>query len=128
LGFKQDKIIYDKQPRKYGKSKWTLSKKIKMFIDSFISFSYFPIRIVTIVGFVLSFISIIWIIYIIVGTISLRITSPGWPTLICVILFGFGITNISLGIIAEYLWRTLDSSRKRKAFIIDKVYEISSSK
>jgi dolichol-phosphate mannosyltransferase len=125
LGFKQDKIVYDKQPRKYGKSKWTLSKKIKMFIDSFVSFSYFPIRLVTIVGFILSFISIIWIIYIIFGTIFLYITSPGWPTLICVILFGFGITNISLGIIAEYLWRTLDSSRRRKAFIIDKIYDIS---
>lgn len=125
LGFKQGKIIYDKQPRKHGKSKWTLSKKIKIFIDSFVSFSYFPIRLVTIIGFILSFISIIWIIFIIFGTIFEYITSPGWPTLICVILFGFGITNILLGIIAEYLWRTLDSSRRRKAFIIDQIYDIS---
>lgn len=124
LGFKQDKIIYDKQPRKHGKSKWTLSKKIKIFIDSFVSFSYFPIRLVTIIGFILSFISIIWIIVIIFGTIFKYVTSPGWPTLICVILLGFGITHIALGIIAEYLWRTLDSSRKRKAFIIDNIYDI----
>jgi len=122
MGLKQDKIIYDKRPRKYGKSKWTLSKKIKMFIDSFVSFSYFPIRLVTITGFVLSFISIIWIIYIILGTIFWNIADRGWPTLICVILFGFGITNISIGIIAEYLWRTLDYSRKRKPFIIEKIY------
>ena len=40
-------------------------------------------------------------------------------------MIGFGITNISLGIIAEYLWRTLDASRKRPVFIIDEMIEIN---
>ena len=51
LGFKQSRVSYKKEPRKGGKSKWTLSKKIKLFIDSFIAFSYFPIRFVTFIGF-----------------------------------------------------------------------------
>ena len=38
-------------------------------------------------------------------------------------MVGFGITNISLGIIAEYLWRTLDASRKRPVFVIDEIIE-----
>jgi hypothetical protein len=37
---------------------------------------------------------------------------------------GFGVTNISLGILAEYLWRTLDASRKRPPFVIDEVADI----
>jgi dolichol-phosphate mannosyltransferase len=40
-------------------------------------------------------------------------------------MIGFGITNISLGIIAEYLWRTLDASRKRPVYIIDRVLDLS---
>ena len=49
----------------------------------------------------------------------------GWPALTSILLLGFGITNISLGIIAEYLWRTLDSSRKRPVFIIDEIIELN---
>ena len=45
--------------------------------------------------------------------------------LISIITLGFGITNISLGIIAEYLWRTLDSSRKRPTFIIDEIIDLN---
>lgn len=51
--------------------------------------------------------------------------ASGWPALLSILMVGFGITNISLGIIAEYLWRTLDSSRKRPVFIIDEVWEES---
>jgi dolichol-phosphate mannosyltransferase len=51
----------------------------------------------------------------------------GWPMLSSILLLGFGITNISLGIIAEYLWRTLDSSRKRPVFIIDQIFELKNN-
>ena len=53
LGYKQNTISYNKQVRKNGKSKWTVSKKIKLFIDSFVAFSFAPIRFVTIIGFIL---------------------------------------------------------------------------
>ena len=45
--------------------------------------------------------------------------------LMSILMIGFGITNISLGIIAEYLWRTLDASRKRQVFIIDEIKELN---
>ena len=49
----------------------------------------------------------------------------GWPMLSSILLLGFGITNISIGIVAEYLWRTLDASRKRPVFIIDEIIELN---
>lgn len=49
----------------------------------------------------------------------------GWPQIMSILLLGFGITNITLGIIAEYLWRTLDASRKRPLFIIDEIIELN---
>ena len=124
LGFRQSSIIYDKGERYAGKSKWTLSKKIKLFIDSFVAFSYAPIRFVSIVGFSMAFLGFLWAIYVVFHTLFMHDIKPGWPALLSVLMIGFGITNISLGIIAEYLWRTLDASRKRKVFIIDRIVDI----
>lgn len=127
LGYSQSSIEYVKVSRKIGKSKWTLSTKIKLFIDSFVAFSYAPIRFVTIMGIIFSTGGFFWTIYILIRKILIGNLSPGWPALISVLLIGFGITNISIGIIAEYLWRTLDASRKRPVFIIDEIIELNQS-
>jgi dolichol-phosphate mannosyltransferase len=124
LGYKQVTIGYDKKTRTKGKSKWTISKKIKLFIDSFVAFSYAPIRFVTIIGILLFITGISWSAYLIIRKLAFNDLESGWPALMSVLLTGFGITNISLGIIAEYLWRTLDASRKRPVFIIDEIIEL----
>jgi dolichol-phosphate mannosyltransferase len=125
MGFRQANISYRKRERKTGVSKWTMSKKIKLFIDSFVAFSYAPIRFVTIVGIAFFFIGVLWTIYIVVRKIFFHDLAAGWPALMSILMIGFGITNISLGIIAEYLWRTLDASRKRQVFIIDDIKELN---
>jgi polyisoprenyl-phosphate glycosyltransferase len=121
MGFRQTTIDYDKQARKAGKSKWTFSKKVKMFVDSFIAFSFAPIRFVTFVGVLLFILGGIFGSYIVLRKLIYNDLQQGWASLIAVLMLGFGITNISLGIIAEYLWRTLDASRKRPVFIIDDI-------
>lgn len=123
LGFLQTSILYDKIERKIGNSKWTISKKIKMLIDSFVAFSYAPIRLVSFVGILFFMIGIFWSIYIVSRKLLYNDVASGWPALTSILLLGFGITNIGLGIIAEYLWRTLDASRKRPVFIIDEIIE-----
>ena len=124
LGFKQTAIYYKKESRKKGKSKWTISRKIKLFIDSFVAFSYAPIRFVTIIGIFLFLLGLFWSTYLIVRTLVYNDLESGWPALISILMLGFGITNISLGIIAEYIWRILDSSRKRPVFIINEIIDI----
>ena len=63
-----------------------------------------------------------------VGTVINRLLNPsvpiGYSTLASIIAVGFGITNISLGIIAEYLWRAYDAARKRPVFLVDEVKEL----
>ena len=125
MGFKSKFININKAQRPIGGSKWTLSKKIKLMIDSFVAFSYAPIRFVTLMGVLFSIFGFLWTIYIILRTLTIGDLSPGWPALISVLLIGFGITNVSLGIIAEYLWRTLDTSRKRPVFIIDEIINLN---
>lgn len=124
LGYNSENVYYDKQERKVGKSKWTFSKKMKLFIDSFVAFSFAPIRMVSMVGILFFILGSIWTVYIILRKLIFDDLAPGWPALMAILMVGFGITNISLGIIAEYLWRTLDASRKRPLFIVDEVIEL----
>ncbi|HET6996617.1 MAG TPA: glycosyltransferase, partial [Chitinophagaceae bacterium] len=127
MGFRQTNITYKKRERQTGVSKWTISKKVKLFIDSFVAFSYAPIRFVTIIGILFFIAGFIWTAYIVIRKVFFPYPySAGWPAMMSLLSLGFGITNISLGIIAEYLWRTLDASRKRQVFIIDNIKELNS--
>ena len=117
---KFDTIEYEREARKTGNSKWTLSKKIKIFIDFFVAYSIMPIRLVSLIGVLFFVFGVISVLVIVFNYFTRGDLQQGWTSLISVLLLGFGITNISLGIIAEYLWRTLDETRGRPRYIIDK--------
>ena len=122
-GYNIAEIKYTGKARELGKSQWTLSKKIKYFTDSIISFSFFPLRVITVIGILFSLISFIWMLVILFTWIIGQIPVQGYTTLILVILFSSGLILFSLGMIGEYLWLVLDSSRNRPTFIIDEVIE-----
>lgn len=117
-GFQSCTISLDFHERKTGVSKWTVSKKIKLFIDSFVAFSFMPIRLVSLVGIFLFGLGLIVGIIALIRSIIQGSGVGSYSLLIGIISIGFGITNISLGIIAEYLWRAYDAARKRPTFII----------
>ena len=120
-GFRTGKVYYTRLERKKGKSRWTLRKKIKLFTDSILSFSFFPIRCVTGMGIIVFILSIVWAIYIFISKVYGDITIEGWTTLMITNLFFYGIVLLTLGIIGEYLWRTLDASRNRPTYIIEEM-------
>jgi len=123
LGFKKKGIPTEFVERQIGNTKWTLRKKVKLLIDSFVMFSFMPIRLITGVGMVMAVLGILWALFIVITkAFNLIQFAAGWPALTSILLVGFGITNISLGIIAEYLVRTLDATRGRSAFITEEVF------
>ncbi|CAN7723112.1 glycosyltransferase family 2 protein [Paenibacillus sp. LjRoot153] len=123
LGHDRDSVTYVRQERKLGKSRWTLSKKIKLFVDSFVSFSYAPIRFISVVGFITAFLSFLYGIIVIINAITGVTSLQGWTTIVALVTFLLGLIMIILGIIGEYLWRILDESRKRPSFIIDEIFD-----
>ncbi|MCL2529693.1 MAG: glycosyltransferase [Coriobacteriia bacterium] len=126
LGFKRIGIPVAFNERLHGTSKWTLRKKLRHFLDVFVMFSYVPIHAISILGFLLFVIGFIWaLIIVITRLVNPEALDPGWPTTISILLLGFGVTNLSLGIIAEYLARTLIATRKRPVFVVDEVIETS---
>ena len=116
-------IPYTRVKREVGKSRWTLQKKIKLFIDSFISFSYAPLKFISITGITLGFIALIYSLVIIVLKFSGSIEPSGWSSMMVVILFVSSFQMIGLGIIGEYVWRNLEASRQRPVYVVDKVIE-----
>ncbi len=122
-GYNIAEIKYTRKARELGKSRWTFGKKIKYFTDSIVSFSFFPLRIITIIGILFSLVSFIWMLVILFTWIFGNIPVQGYTTLILVILFSSGLILFSLGMIGEYLWRVLDASRNRPTFIIDRIIE-----
>lgn len=119
LGYPYVTIPYIRQERTIGKSRWTLSKKIKLFIDSFIAFSFFPIRVITVSGLVLGMAAMIYAIYILYARLSGNIDVEGWSTTMLVLLCVSAFQMVALGILGEYLWRTLDAVRKRPSYVVD---------
>ena len=119
-GFETATVPYVRKKREIGKSKWTLSKKIKLVYDSLLSFSYFPIKLITTVGFFSFFISIILLLVIVYKRITGIIDVEGYTSIIMIMLMGFGIIMLSIGVIGEYLWRTYDAARNRPPYIIEK--------
>ena len=122
LGYQPKTIEYTRREREKGKSMWTYAKRIDLFIDTFIVFSHHPIRFITKCGLLVSLIGFLFAIYFIVDKIGHQVM-PGWTSLIVAILMLSGFQMIMLGVIGEYLWRTLDESRNRPLYVIEHVYK-----
>jgi len=123
MGFEYVSVPYERQKREIGKSRWTFSKKLKSFVDSLVSFTYLPLRMISLLGFVFGLIAIVYSLIILYNLIYNKIPVEGWSSLMLVLLAVSSFIMISLGIIGEYLWRTLDATRKRPVYIIDKVID-----
>jgi len=118
LGFRQEYIEYDKQPRRAGQSGWTLSRKITLVVDSVTSFSDFPIRLCTYAGVALVAASLA----LLVASIALLPQLGGGVLFLLFLIVGLaGLQLVAVGVVGEYVWRALDESRRRPAFLIEAV-------
>ncbi len=115
-------LPYTRKARTKGKSKWTFNKKTKLFVDSFVGFSYVPIKVLPYIGILFALGSFIYGGYVFYNWAVGNIIVEGWTTVIIILTFALGIAMIMLGIIGEYLWRTLDESRQRPPYVIDKIF------
>lgn len=122
-GLKIKYIPYHRLKREVGKSAWTFGKKLKMLIDGVLSYSYLPIRLMSVFGFLIAMIGFIYALVIIIAKIFGNSPFAGWAPIMVLILVLSGIQMLMLGIIGEYLWRTLDQVRKRPHYIIESVIE-----
>lgn len=117
-GFNQTYIEYERQERNAGETGYPFKKMLRFAMDGITAFSDFPLRLVTIMGFAVSFISLILMLYALYSKWIKQDTVPGWSSLMVSILFLGGIQLISIGIIGEYLSRINSNTRNRPLYII----------
>jgi len=122
-GFDIKFIPYKREKRKIGKSRWTYGKKVKMLIDGVLAYSYSPIRMMSIFGGVIAILGFLYAIWLIIAKLIGIALIPGLAPIIILIVVLSGIQMLMLGIIGEYLWRTLDQVRNRPPYVIEKIYD-----
>jgi polyisoprenyl-phosphate glycosyltransferase len=122
-GFQTDVVYYARKKREIGKSRWTFAKKFKLVIDSLVSFSFFPIRFMSVIGLLFFIGSVIWGLVIFILRIFGNIPIEGYTTIMLLLLFASGLILLTLGILGEYIWRTLDAARKRPVYIVDRIQD-----
>jgi dolichol-phosphate mannosyltransferase len=118
MGFNVAFIPYNRLKRTIGKSQWTLSKKLKYFIDGLLNTSYIPIRMMSLLGIIISFLGFIYAVVIAYNRFINNTPFDGWAPIMILILIIGGLIMLMLGIIGEYVWRTYDETRKRPLYII----------
>jgi dolichol-phosphate mannosyltransferase len=118
LGFDPVYIPFSRPVGSNKKSRWTFRKKFRLALDTFFSSSSLPIKFIFGLGVSSFILSIFLIAYYIMARISGIIEIPGWTLLVITFTFFSGLILLSLGIIAEYIWRIFDEVKGRPGFII----------
>jgi len=118
LGFRREFIQYDKQPRTRGRSGWTLTKKLKLVVDSIVGFSDFPIWWLTYAGVAALVLALVPAV---VGVVAYSGLNAALLLLAALVIGLFGCHLIALGILGHYVWRGLDAARKRPLYSIEAV-------
>lgn len=119
VGFRTKWIEYVNTERVAGETKWSFFKLFKYAIDGIVAFTTAPLRLATYVGFGTAFLGFIYLVYYFIRAIILRIYNevPGYPSLLCFILFIGGMILMALGILGEYIGRTFIEVKRRPLYI-----------
>ena len=119
MGFRQTSIVYDKKSRFDGRSGWTMRKKLKLAIDSIVSFSFLPVRSFSALGILSALLGFLYAAFIFFRGLLYQMPAEGWSSLMVAVLVIGGLQLLMLGILGEYVWRSLQEARGRPRYLIE---------
>jgi len=117
MGFKQGVVSYVAPPRTRGKTNYTLKRMMRLGLDGITAFSSKPLRISAYLGIVTTIVGLLYMIYALIAYLTGH-TSPGWTSLIAVVVLLGGVQLLCMGIIGEYIARIYNESKNRPLFFI----------
>lgn len=119
MGFPNDFVYFDVIEREHGRSKYTVSKMLKLGIEGIVSFTAVPLRIISILGVIVFGLSLLMCMYVLTQAILIGGTVPGWAsTLLPIYLLG-GLQILCMGVIGEYLAQVYSSAKRRPRYIVE---------
>ncbi len=119
IGYRKKEILFDRANRDAGKSSFNFFKLLNLGIEGITGFTTTPLRISTIVGFIVSLVAFVYMVVMITKTLIWGEPIQGYPSLMCVILFLGGCQLIAIGIIGEYIGRIFNETKSRPPYIAD---------
>jgi len=122
VGFHKKEILYDRDQRAAGETKWNYIKLVELAIDGITSFTTAPLRISTYAGIGVSILAFIYLVYLVIRTVFLGVDLAGYPSTMAVILFLGGVQLLSLGIIGEYIGRIFNETKQRPLYLIEEYH------
>jgi glycosyltransferase involved in cell wall biosynthesis len=119
IGYRQDFVEYERRERQIGKSKWRFRARMRLAKDWVIAFSGIPLKVMTVMGFAVAALGMLYALWV-MGVAIFGEPIQGWASIMVVVLIIGGLQMAMLGIMGEYLWRTLEETRQRKLYFIEK--------
>ena len=117
VGFKNTVVYYDRSERLAGESHYPLRKMLALAMDGITSLSVKPIRMISVMGFLVSMLSAIGVIWSVVQFL-LGSTVSGWASTVCIVCFVSGVQLLSLGVVGEYIGKIYTEVKHRPRYII----------
>ncbi len=117
VGYRSSSVYYERAERLAGESHYPLKKMLAFAFDGITSLSIKPIRIITALGFFISIVSVIGILWVLI-THLVGFTVSGWSSMLCAIFFMGGVQLLCLGVIGEYVGKIYNETKRRPRFII----------
>lgn len=121
LGFRQIGLPYERHARHGGKPKYTFRKLLYLALDGLLSFSYMPLRIISILGLTVSLFSLVLAASYFVRKAFFSLDPPGFSTLVVAIFFLAGVELVTIGVMAEYVARISDEVKRRPLFVVRRI-------
>lgn len=122
VGFYKKEILYDRDPRAAGETKWNYLKLVELAIDGITSFTTAPLRIATYAGIVVSLGAFLYLFILVLRTLFFGVDLAGYASMMAVILFLGGVQLLSLGIIGEYVGRIFNETKQRPLYLIEEYH------
>jgi glycosyltransferase involved in cell wall biosynthesis len=122
VGLSQTGLAYERHARHAGKPKYTFTRLLYLALDGMISFSYLPLRLISLAGLGVSLMSILIAIFYTVQKLTVGLSPPGFATLVVAVFFLAGIQLITIGVIGEYVGRIFEEVKARPLYVVRRVW------
>lgn len=121
VGLDQVGLAYERQARYAGETKYTFRRLVYLALDGLVSFSYVPLRMISIIGLFVSLMSFILAVFYTIQKLTVGLNPPGFATLIVAVFFLAGIQLITIGVIGEYVGRIFEEVKQRPLYVLRRV-------
>lgn len=120
VGYPTTYVLYDRQPRCSGVSKWSYWKLWNLALEGITSFTVMPLKFATYAGLAVALLSMVYVAEVLVKTLIIGNPVAGYPSLMSVVLFLGGVQLMFLGVIGEYLGRVFNETKQRPLYLVER--------